>query len=193
MKRTPLAIILALALLLVPVGNALADSSADITVTATPLYLSLVLDVNTWTINGITGDGIIDNDTTYYSNPLGDTTAPSATVVDGECRFQFTNSSSVAIDITINFPDFTGGDAMENIDTGYANNDTNSFGVSGYESGDTWPDDAVIFKSAASDVFISNLAKDGTKKWGMALKTKSGAFSSRDEMSSTVTATATEH
>ena len=82
-----------IAVLAVPV------SATDITVTATPAYVSFSSAPTTWTLNGITGDSKIDVDTVYYANPLGDTTAPSATVADGECQFTWTNDSSVNINI----------------------------------------------------------------------------------------------
>jgi len=192
MRKTLLAILLALALVVIPVGSAFAANPVTVTVAATPAYVSLAIDVNTWPINGITGDSKIRKNTTYYSNPGGDTTAPANPVVDGNCRFQFTNNGNVAIGITCDFANFASGDAMTNSNGGYTSNGANAFGASGYASGVAWPGGAVIFQSSGSATFISNLAALGTKKWGVALLTKSGDFSSATQMTSIITCTATE-
>ena len=121
MKKTLLAMLLALALVVVPVGSALADTSQDVTVTATPSYISIANAPGTWTINGLDGSGVIEPNTTYYANPDGtdDVTPPSATVFAIECNFQITNTSSVATDITVTWGDFTGGGAdMTNSNAG---------------------------------------------------------------------------
>ncbi len=68
-----------------------------------------------WAPNDIIGDGVTAKgfmapDTVYYSNPLGDATVPADPVVDAGCRFTITNVSTIPIDLTVNFPDFAGGD-----------------------------------------------------------------------------------
>lgn len=194
MRKTLLAILLALALAVVPAVGVLAANPAEVTVTATPAYVSLDLGaVTTWPINGIAaGDGKIRPNTTYYSNPLGDETAPAgANVVDGECRFTFTNDGNVAIDIACDFDDFAG-IVMTNINTGYTNNGATSFGASGYASGALWPGGAVTFASSGSGVFIDALGVAGTQKWGVALLTQDDAFTSATAMTSTITCTAVE-
>jgi hypothetical protein len=193
MRKTILAILLALVLTVVPAASAFAANPVIVTVTATPAAVSLSVDFATWTVNGITGDSKMRENTTYYSNPLGDETAPSATVANGDCRFQFTKDGNVAIDITCDFADFTGGDAMTNSNGGYAVNGANAFGASGYESGKDWPTDAVIFKNSGSAIFISNLAISATDKWGIALLTQSAPFVSTTGMTSTITCAAVEH
>lgn len=190
MRKTLIAILIALALIVIPVGSALAATSQNVTVTATPKFISITNTPTDWNIGGTSAK--IDKSTTYYSNPLGETTAPSALVADGECKFTITNTSNVAINITVNFPNFTGGDAMTNINTGYANNGANQFGASGYISGMTWPAGAVILKSSASDALKTNLAASTNLKWGIAIKTQSDDWTSGSEMSSTVTVTATQ-
>jgi uncharacterized secreted protein with C-terminal beta-propeller domain len=85
-------------------------SATDVTVTATPSYISFSSAPTTWGLNNITGDGLVNVDTVYYANPLGDTTAPAgATVADAECQFTWTNDSTVSINITVNCGAFTGG------------------------------------------------------------------------------------
>jgi hypothetical protein len=194
MRRLIVSLALALVLVASFAVPAFAATTADVTVTATPAYVSLSLGaVTTWPINGVFGgDSKIRPSTTYYANPTGDTTEPTATVVDGDCRFTFTNDGNVAIDIKRNFADFAG-IVMTNINTGYANNGATAFGASGYASDAAWPGGAVIFKNAASGVFITNLAATFTKKWGVALKTQSDPFASATSMTSTITCTAIEH
>ncbi len=113
-------------------------------------------------------------------------------MVDGECTFTITNTSNVATNITANFPNFAGGDAMTNINTGYANNGATSFGASSYISGAAWDAGAVILKNAASDPVKSGLGATTNLKWGIAMKTMSGDFTSPTAMTSTITITATE-
>ena len=63
---------------------AMAATTAVVTVTGTPAYIAITISPTTYTINSYTGGNSGMNiNTTYYSNPLGGTTSPSATVVDG--------------------------------------------------------------------------------------------------------------
>jgi len=188
MKRLVISIVLALALAIIPASGALAATSQNVTVTATPAFISIANAPSTWSINGITGSGVIAPNTTYYSNPLGDTTSPSATVVDGECRFTVTNTSSVATNIVVNFPNHTGGDASTNSNLG--TNDTTKFGAYSYYSGMTYSS-KVIAKASGSDNLITSLAAATNFKWGLEYKSQSDAWTSGSAMSSTVTITAT--
>ena len=192
MRKTLIAIALALALVTVPVGSAFAANPVVVSVTATPAYVSLSLDVNTWEINGIAVPGSkIKPSTTYYANPLGDTTVPATPIVAGACRFQFTNDGNVAINITCNFVDFAG-IVMTNGAGGYTVSGATTFGASGYAVGVDLP--GVIFKkpTTGSGVFISGLDATNVKKWGVALKTQSGVFTSATPMTSTITCTAVQ-
>lgn len=145
----------------------------------------------TWTINGITGSGTISPNTTYYSNPGGDTVAPtSANVTDGECRFTITNSSTMVIDLTVNFPDHTGGDASTNNNTG--NNTATQFGAYSYFSGLPLAN-KVIAKNSGSAVAYSGLPATTNIKWGLEYKGQSNIWGSSNNMTSIVTITATAH
>jgi len=168
---------------------AFAATSADVTITGTPTFIAIT-GTDSWTINGLTGDSKMDVNTTYYSNPLGDTTSPSATVVDGECKFTVTNASSnVALDLTVNIGNFSGGDAMTNSNLG--TNGANSFGAYTYYSGMTYTG-KVIGKTTGSAALYSDWS-GSTLKWGIELKTQSGAWTSGTAETSTATITATEH
>lgn len=190
MKRILAGILLALTLVLATALPALAATSQDVTVTATPSFISISNSPGTWTIGGITGSGKILPNTVYYSNPLGDTTSPSTTVVDGECRFTLTNTSTVAIDLTVNFPNHTGGDASTNSNLG--TNDTTKFGAYSYFSGVLFAN-KVIAKASSSDVTYSNLAATTNIKWGLMYKSQSNDWTSGSAMSSTVTISAAAH
>lgn len=162
----------------------MAATSNNITITGAPAFMSISTAQNTWTINGITGSGKMANNTTYYSNPGGDTVAPSATVVDGECYFTTVNTSTIATDVTVNIPNFSGGDAMSNSNTG--SNGATSFGAYSYYSGMTYSG-KVIAKASGSDVLKDALAATTDIKWGIELKTQSNAWVSGSSMTSTMT------
>ena len=187
MKRLLFTLTILLAMLC-PVGVVLAASSSNVTITAIPTFVAITNDPSTWTINGITGNGFIIPNTVYYSNPLGDTTAPAATVADGSCRFTVTNaSSSVALDLTVTFGNFSDGDASTNSDTG--SNGATSFGAYAWYSGMTYSNKVV------AETTGSSLLYDGwsgsTLKWGAEIKTQSNAWGSGTPMTATMTITAT--
>lgn len=178
-------------------GMVLAADTDTIVVTANPVFISIDNNPDTWTINGCLipavgkeGDGKIRKSSTYYSNPLGDSDVPSATVQDSECQFTITNTSNVHTDITVNFPDFVGGDAMTNSNTG--SNGATSFGAYGWYSGMTYAN-KVILKASGSDVLLSNLGETTNKKFGMEVKTQTNAFASATAMTSSVVISVTEN
>lgn len=194
MKRTILGLVVVVALLagVLSPSLAFAATSANVTVTGAPSFIAVTNSPNTWTINGIDGNGYIAPDTQYYANPSGasgDVTPPTATVVDGDCYFTLTNaSSSIPLDITVNWGNFSGGDAMTNSND-KTTNGANSFAAASYCTGMTY--------SSAPDAKVtgSSLMKDelsaATLKWGLYIETQSGDWSSGSVMTSTVTITAT--
>lgn len=189
MRKTLLAILLALALVVIPAGNALVLTSQNVDVTATPAFISISNAPSTWTINGITGSGVIAPNTTYYSNPGGDTVSPTVGgATDGECRFTITNTSTVAINLTVLFPHHTGGDASTNSDAG--TNGATSFGAKTYFTGQAsaaW----VVAKNTGSAVGKSALGAGVGIKWGLIYISQSNAWGSGTNMTSTVNITAT--
>lgn len=192
MKKLLVTMLLALALIVVPVTPALALPAQDVTVTATPSFIAISNDPATWTVNDIVGvvtKGVMVVDTVYYSNPLGDCTSPSDPVVDGECRFTVTNTSTVITDLTVNFPDHAGGDASTNSDLG--TNDTTKFGAYVYCTGMTYSTGKVIAKKAASAAMKEDLAATTNIQWGITYQSQSDAWTSGTPMTSTVTITAT--
>ncbi len=199
-ENVVLGIVLALALALVPAGGALAEISQDVTVTATPSFISISNVPAAWDINDVAGAGgkTIATSTTYYSNPLGDIIVPASPVVNGGCRFTVTNTSSVATDLTVNFPSHTGGDASTNVNLTASDitiaPDTDSFVAWSYCTGmTTYATDKVLAKAAGSSAMKSNLAATTNINWGLEYQSQTGAWASGTPMTSTVTITATEY
>jgi len=143
MKNLVLSLVLALALVMSISVPVLALPSQDVTVTATPVYITLANSPNTWTVGNT--DAKIAPDTIYYSNPEGGTTPPSATVEDDECHFTAdTTDSSVATDLTLTWGAFTGGGAdMTNSDSDGSNGES-TYGAFGYYSGMTFANKVVV-------------------------------------------------
>lgn len=171
----------------------LAASSQDVTVTWTPLYLAITNTPSTWTVNGIVNAGLIEPDTVYYSNPLGDTTSPSATVVDGECRFTVTcTTGATTCDLTVNASDLSGGDNnMTNSNTG--SNGATSFGAYSYYSGMTYTSKVIAKTSGSDELYSAGLAGGNSLKWGVEVETQSDAWVGGGASTSTITILATEH
>ena len=195
LSRILVPILVAVSMVAIGAIPALADTTADITVTATPSFISISIAQNTWTVNGIDGTGKLAPATTYYSNGTGangDITAPNNPVVDGDCYFVIANVSSVETDMTANMVHFTGGDAMQNSDSGYGTAGAGEFGASTYTTGAAWPAGAVILKNAASAALKADVAASAIVTFGVALKTQSDVWTSGDAMTSTITVTATD-
>jgi hypothetical protein len=196
MKRILAILTLIVVMALTFVMPAMAATTAIVTITATPSFIGISIAQNTWTINGIDGNSLVVENTTYYSKATGatgDVTAPNNPVVDGDCYFTMANTSTIVTDITANMADFTGGDASTNINTGYANSGANTYGASTYISGAAWPAGVVILKSSGSSAMKTSLAAATALKFGIAIKMQSGAWGSPTAMTSTVTVTAAAH
>lgn len=196
-RRFLLGITLAFVMVLSISLPAYAAPDDDVVVTATPAFLSISVAPGTWDPNDIVGDGVtpkgsIAPDTTYYANPYGDAVSPAVeqdgegadTVIDGECQFTITNTSSVATNITILFPDHAGGDASTNSNLG--TNDTTKFGAYSYFSGDTYSTGKVIARSVGSSPGKTNLGAITNIKFGLTYESQSNAWTSPTAMTSTV-------
>lgn len=182
MKRL-ISTILAVVMLCTMAVPAWAATSQDVLVTAAPAYVSVTNAPSTWTLNGLTGSGKIAPDTIYYANPGGDTVAPSATVIDGECNFTLTDGSSVSIDIYVNCDDFSGGDAnMTNSNLG--TNGATEYGAYSWYSGMTYSG-KVIMKSSASSVLKSS--HTGNIKWGAEIETQTNDWAGGSSSSANMT------
>ena len=194
MKRKWIVLILACALIMGVIGMAIpvsAATTAVITVTNTTQYIAVSVSPSTYNLSGISSRGVLPN-TTYYSNPGGQTTAPSSTVVDGECAFTMTNSSAIACDFVFAASNFTSGSDMStNGNTGTAG--ATSYGCYTYVSGVLLAS-KVECSSSASGTGISNMAGSGaTLKWGFQMNEQTNAWTGGTAGSFTVTATASAH
>jgi len=189
MKRLLISFILVIALLVLPASGVLAANSAQVEVTAVPGIVSITETQTTWTINGITLSGVISANTTYYANPAGDNISPSATVLANECYFKIDNDSSVNITITVDFGDFTGGDAMTNSNTGSAN--ATAFGAYSYCEGMTdYTAGKVFALSSGSGALKTDLPSTDNLSWGIEITTRTDDWTSGDAQSANVTITA---
>lgn len=189
MKRLLISFILVIALLVLPVSGVLAATSQEVTVTAVPGYISITNTPSTWTINGITESGVISANTTYYSNPLGDNITPSSTVATNECYFSANNTGTVNATITVTFSNFTGaGDYMNNSNDG--GNSDNTFGAWSYYDGMTYAA-KVLAKESGSTAWSDNLTPGTPLGWGLEIFTRETEWTSSENMTSTVTITAT--
>ena len=193
MKLKLLSIFLAVMLALGIAVPTMAASSQDVTVTWTPLYLAITNDPSTWSVNGITGPGTIEIDTVYYSNTLGDTTPPSATVADGECRFTVTcTAGATTCDLTVNASDLAGGDNnMTNSDDG--SNGATSFGAYSYYSGMTFANKVIAKTTGSDELYSVGLAGGNSLKWGAQVETQTDAWAGGAASTSTITILAGEH
>lgn len=169
---------------------AFAATTAVVTVTNTVQYLAVSVAGTTYNFNGISARGVLPS-TTYYSNPLGQTTAPSATVVDGECSWTLTNGSSVAADFVCDSSDMSGGtDNSTNGETGTAG--ATSYGAYSYYSGMTFTS-KVLMKKSGSTNYAANLAAAGTLKAGIQLNEQTNAWTGGTAPTFTVKYTVAAH
>jgi hypothetical protein len=169
------------------VGSA-AAADQSITVTATGEYLVFTFTGGNWTLNS--GNPINAN-TWFYSNPLGETTAPSNPVTASECTNTVTNTGNVAIDITVKWADMTGtGDPWTNSDAG--TNGSMVFGGKAQIDGVNWSAAVVAKNTATYNTLISDLAAAGHNHAVFGLYSPT-AFTDGNAKSSSITLTATEH
>lgn len=187
MRKILIGVILATVLVLLAILPAMAT---DVTITATPSYVSFSSAPTTWTLNDLTGDGLIDVDTIYYANPESDTTEPSSTVLDAECQFTWTNDSSVDIDVFVNCSSFTGGDA-DATNSGTGSNGATTYGAFSWYSGMTYASKEVVLSSGSS-AFYTTVTPGEDKKWGAEIETRTDAWTGGSSSTATMTITATE-
>lgn len=146
MKRLLISVILAIALAIVPASGVLAGTTATVTVTAVPSYIDISIDNTEWLLNGISGSGVLDIGTTYYSKASGSETEMfSDPVTDAECWHTVTNSSTVSITLKADMADFTGGATPMTNGDGTAG--ASAFAAWVSESGSSWSSDKVVMNA----------------------------------------------
>ena len=175
MKRLLVSLTLALMLVLSFSMPVFAQSTADVTVTATPTYISIS---NTPTSEAL--GSLATNSTTWA---IG--TAPADPLTDAGCTFTVTNDGNVAENITIKATNFTGGVGWTLASTVGVDTVVMKAG----KSGDAQSAMVVVMPTGGAN-FISALAVNGTMKWEFNLST--GTFTDGVEKSTTITLTASQ-
>ena len=148
MKRTIIvAILTSLILAMFPVGLALAATTADVTVTATPSFVSIANSSSTYDFGTITVN----------------TTSQSATNA-----FTVTNTSSVPINVSIatTTTTWSGGTGWTHSDTAAAGADTAGLKAN---PGGSWGTGDVIIKNASPNNIVSSQAASTNFNWGIQL------------------------
>lgn len=139
MRKTLLAILMALALVVIPVGSVLAANPEQVTITATPDFLGIENTPSSFDFDTVTAD------------------TDEAT---GEANFTLTNVSNVEIDTTIGCNGWSGtltwtyGPSAQ--DTGQL-----SFGTGGGYN--------TVVPSGSTVAFVSDMAAYATQDWGLEL------------------------
>jgi hypothetical protein len=177
MKKTLIAILVALALTVVPVGSALADTSDTVTITATPTYISIAVTQTDFNF------GVVD------INSFNDTTTSGPKGVDGDPGaddyFDIVNTSTVAIDIEI-YCDGGWGPGANDWAWGASNPDTGRLNAS-TDAGTSWPINVPNVQS--SELIFDALGAGTNDSFDLQLEAPS-SFSYGDVQETTVTISA---
>jgi hypothetical protein len=164
MRKTLIAILMAL--VVIPVSSAFADTTAGVTVKATPTYVGITVALTL--------------------NDFGVVTA-SSTPATGETHFTITNSSSVAIDTTIKCNGWTGASG-HNWSYGASGTDQGQLKASSGSGGYT----ITVPVDPTTIALHSNVSVGNNPQWGLQLEAPS-SFSYGDTQTTTVTITAAQH
>jgi hypothetical protein len=171
MKKTLLAILLVLALVVIPAGSALAANTQTVTVTATPTYISITNSQSTFGF-GVVAAGSKPNTGTGWST--------------------ITNDSTVTIDINIKCNGWDGGAndwtyaSPATDDTGYLAA-SGTFGGTGGSGGAGLYDVEVL--NGVDSLLCDNLAVGNNPAWELELNAPT-SFSFGNQQTTTVTLTA---
>jgi type 1 fimbria pilin len=157
MKRW-LIVLIALVVLLVP-PTAFAATFAEVTITATPTFISITNDTPSWALGTVS-----DNNTNFWWKGA----PPTFPLDDTKCTATITNDGSVSVNIAIKGTDFTGG-VKWTLVTGVPG--VQEVRVTTWKSGDA--EIAGINLTTSDQPFITPLAATATKKWEMRLTTAS--------------------
>ena len=181
MKKLFFTILLVMVLTVSMAVPALAATTQDVTITATPTYIALTNDTATWAV------GTVTISTTYWWSHDG--AAPDEPFTDGECKAIITNTGSVAEDIDIHCHAATGGAgwAISADDSPADDEFSLRSGISGMAN------EAAMLQTVLAPADLkTNLAASAHVHWLMELETGT-AFSDgvAKEIIVTLTATAT--
>lgn len=171
-------------------------TSQSVTVTATPSFIAVENTPDTWTMNGVKGDGFILVNTIYYAIDVAkasDTTGPGATVAAADCRFALTDTSSVNITLKVTMEDFAGGSAnMANSEDG--TNGATNYGAYSYYSGMTYTAKKVVKEVAnigtTTAMYTSSTPGGADIAWAVQVETQENAWAGSSASTATLTITA---
>lgn len=180
MKRILVGILLALVLVTTMAVPALAATTQDVTITATPTYIALTNSEASWAV------GTVAVSSTYWWT--SDDLAPEEPFVDGDMKSTITNTGSVAIDVDIKVAAFTGG-----VGWTISTDDTPAEGEISLRAGATGTaNEAAMVQVITTDTeLVDALAASGTKLWCMEMETPP-SFTDGAEKTGVVTLTATQ-
>jgi len=161
MKRLVISAVLALVLVTSAAVPAFAASSDTVSVTATPIFLTIEVTPVDAPL------GSVVESSTYWA--YGGLTTPQTPLATGECRFTTTNSSSVAVDISISASNFIGGVDWTLAATVGADQVVMRAGTVGTAIGSM----VVVTTDPANNFTFHNDLGDtnGTEKWELSLET----------------------
>jgi hypothetical protein len=180
MKKLLLSLVLAITMICSFALPAMAATTADVTITATPEYLAITNSEATWTI------GFVAESSSYYWSHDG--TLFAEPFADAEGKSIATNTGSVASDIGIHTHNPTGGVGWTLSAVAVGVNTV----ILGFAKG-TDANKAAMGKlvDTTSQVLASDLAASGHAHWGLYLDT--GTFGDGVAKTCTVTLTITKH
>lgn len=181
MKKILIAILLALALVLVPVSNVMAPDYAEVEITALPEYLAMTNSVDAWTI------GPVAKETTKWWTADGLEPDPWPTEAT-DMKSTIENTGSITSDVDIEAIDFTGGAGWTLVAASPGGDQVVlAAGITGCI------DEAAMLEliDVTPQELIDSIIATGTVKWFMKLET--GTFSDGVAKTSTVTLTIKKH
>ena len=205
-NRKLLTLLIALATLGSFALSNIAATTAGITITSTPQFLAITISPSTYNFTGTNGtgssgaggQGVVPNNV-YYSNPNGDTTAPTgAGALTGECDFTITNTSSVPTNMTVVAANFTSGSDMStNINTSTGSTTTTpgttSYEMQSYFTGQATAAWAPCWNTTGGAVSYSNLAATTNVTFGLIYKDQTNAWTGGTAGQFTVTVYVSAH
>jgi hypothetical protein len=178
MKRILVSLLLALVMVFSMVLPVMADTTAVVTITATPTYIALTNSEDAWAM------GVVAASSTYWWTADGLEPSPNDNYAAEDMKSTITNTGSVAEDIDVKVAAFTGGAGWA-ISTD-ATPAENEISIRAQITGGST--ETLIQVITTDTELKDNLAAAGTVKWMMEAKT--GTFTDGVEKSGTVTLTA---
>jgi hypothetical protein len=205
-NRKLLTLLIALATLGSFALSNIAATTAGITVTSTPQFLAITISPSAYNFTGTNGtgssgaggQGVVPNNV-YYSNPNGDTTAPTgAGALTGECDFTITNTSSVPTNMTVVAANFTAGsDQSTNINTSTGSTTTTpgttSYEMASYFTGQATAAWIPCWNTTGGTISYSNLAATTNVTFGLIYKDQTNAWTGGTAGQFTVTVYVSAH